>query len=387
MRLLHISDLHIGKHVNDFPLIEDQRFMLDRIVEMIGSYNVDALLIAGDIYDKSSPSAEAVACVDAFLAAVADTGAACFAIAGNHDSAERIAYGSRLFAKQNVFVSPLYDGAIARHTLRDEYGPVDFWLFPFLKPAHVKPYFPDAEIGSDYTAAMRAVVDSCPIDRTRRNVAVAHQFVTACGIDPQRSDSELSLGGLDNVDVSVFDPFDYVALGHIHGPQRIGRDTARYSGSLLKYSASEIRQTKSATLVVLEEKNAAIGIESIPLVARRDMRCIRGPLASLVSDEVKDALSKRERDDYIHAVLTDEFTPIDALAQLRAVYPNTMSIAYDRTGVEARADVDECLPAVEERIDLAQAFARFYEQRNGSALTEGQRALIARLIEEGAYSR
>lgn len=387
MRLLHISDLHIGKHVNDFPLIEDQRFMLGRIVEMIGAYNVDALLIAGDIYDKSSPSAEAVACVDAFLAAVADGGAACFAIAGNHDSAERIAYGSRLFAKQNVFVSPLYDGTIARHTLHDEYGPVDFWLIPFLKPAHVKPYFTDAEIGSDYTAAMKAVVDSCPIDRARRNVAVAHQFVTACGVDPQRSDSELSLGGLDNVDVSVFDPFDYVALGHIHRPQRIGRDTARYSGSLLKYSASEIRQTKSATLVVLEEKGTAIGIESIPLVAQRDMRCIRGPLASLVSDEVKNALSKQERDDYIHAVLTDEFTPIDALAQLRAVYPNTMSIAYDRGRVESLADSDDRLPVGEERIDLTQEFARFYEQRNGSALTEGQRALVARLIEEGAYSR
>lgn len=386
MRLLHLADLHIGKQVNEFSLLEDQNYMLDTVLRIVAERHVDAVLLAGDIYDRSSPSAEAIACVDRFLSALAQSGAACFAIPGNHDSAERVAYASALLEKNNVFICPVYDGRIMSRTLEDEHGSVTFWLVPFLKPAHIRPFFPEEKI-DDYTSALRCAIEACDIDATQRNVALAHQFVTFAGVAPERSDSELSIGGLDNVDASVFDPFDYVALGHIHRPQRIGRDTMRYSGSLLKYSASEVRYPKSAPLVTLGAKGE-VDIELIELTPLRDMREIKGPLSALTSDETIAGLEPREREDYIHAVLTDEFPPIDALATLRAVYPNVMSVAYDnarsaRTGAVSRcedfAGIDDLEP-----IEL---FARFYREQNGADLTEGQYGIALKALEESEENR
>ncbi len=384
MKLLHVSDLHIGKQVNEFPMLEDQRFILQRILDIIADRQVDALLIAGDIYDRSAPSAESVACADWFFSSVARTGAACFAIAGNHDSAERIAYGSSLFANQGVYLSPVYDGSIAKHTLEDEYGPVDFWLLPFLRPASVRHFFPDAAIETDYSAALSTVVASCDIDPSRRNVALSHQFVTFAGAETLRSDSELSLGGLDNVDARVFDAFDYVALGHIHRPQRIGRDTVRYSGSPLKYSASEIRYPKSAPLVTLNEKGS-VDIELIPLAPLHDMREIRGPLAELTANDVVSGLSAAERSDYIFAVLTDALPPIDALSSLRAVYPNVMAISYDNARTQADSPASRAQgPDIDniESIDPLDLFARFYEERNGEPMTPAQTELARKALEE-----
>ncbi|MEG0503609.1 MAG: exonuclease SbcCD subunit D, partial [Raoultibacter sp.] len=302
MKILHLADLHIGKQVNGFPLIEDQRFALEAVLAAARDHSVDALLLAGDLYDKSSPSAEAVCLLDWFFTEVATAGLPCYAIPGNHDSAERVAYVSGLLTRQGIHLAPIFDGRVTHHSLEDEHGPVTFWLLPFMKPAHVRAFFPDADIGQDYTAALRTVLADCPLETSQRNVLIAHQFVTSGTAEPERSDSELSVGGLDNVDASVFADFDYVALGHIHRPQRIGRDEVRYAGSLLKYSFSEIKYPKSATLVELGPKGT-ISITLLPLEPLHDMREIKGPLASLLADDVVTA---SKSDDYLHVVLTDE---------------------------------------------------------------------------------
>ncbi|MDO4443689.1 MAG: exonuclease SbcCD subunit D [Slackia sp.] len=386
MRLLHISDLHIGKHVNEFPMIDDQRYILDTLLDIIRTREVDALLIAGDIYDRSSPSAEAVACVDEFLSAVAQTGASCFAIAGNHDSAERVAYASSLLAKNRIHLSPVYDGTIAHVTMEDEHGSVVFWLIPFLKPAHVRTYFPDDAI-DDYTSALECALDACPIDRTQRNVAIAHQFVTFGGSEPERSDSELSLGGMDNVDASVFEAFDYVALGHIHRPQRLARDTMRYSGSPLKYSASEMRYPKSAPLIELGPKGD-VSIELVVLEPLHDMRAIKGPIADLTADDTVSSLDPEDREDYIHAVLTDEFPPIDALSKLRAVYPNVMSVSYDNARTSAENEEILGIDA-DEMSDMnpLELFARFYRDQNGEEMTARQYETALHALEKSEENR
>ena len=385
MRLLHLSDLHIGKQVNEFSLLEDQALMLETVVGIVEQRDVDAVIIAGDVYDRSAPSADAVACFDKFLSSLADTGAACFIIPGNHDSAERIAYAAHLLEKNRVHIAPVYDGTVARRTLTDEYGETTFWLFPFIRPASVKRFFPDDDI-PDYTAAMQHVIEACDIDPARRNVAIAHQFVTYSGIEPDRSDSELSLGGIDNVDASVFDAFDYVALGHIHRPQQVGRKTVRYSGSLLKYSASEIDYDKSAPLITLKEKGD-VEVELVALAPVRDMVRIKGPLEKLVSPEATAELDERDRNHYVHAVLTDEFAPIDALSALRAVYPNVMSISFDNARTAAAQE--ECGGGAEnvDRIDPIDLFARFYREQNGADMTDAQYEAVREALEESEEDR
>ena len=254
MKVLHVSDLHIGKRVNGMSMLDDQRYILRQILDIAEKRQVSVLLIAGDVYDKASPSAEAVTVFDAFLTDAVAADLRVLAIPGNHDSAERIAYAQGLLEKQGVCLPPVYAGEVERVELEDEHGPVEFWLLPFLKPGDVRRFFPDEEIGDDYSAALRAVLGACAIDQGKRNVVLSHQLVTAYGTAPDRADDEIKLGGMDNVDVSVYDAFDYVALGHVHRPQRVGRDTVRYSGSPLKYSFSEARYDKSAALIELGEK-------------------------------------------------------------------------------------------------------------------------------------
>ena len=228
MKVLHVSDLHIGKRVNGMSMLDDQRYILRQILDIAEKRQVGVLLIVGDVYDKASPSAEAVTVFDAFLTDAVAAGLHVLAIPGNHDSAERIAYAQGLLEKQGVCLPPVYAGEVERVELEDEHGPVEFWLLPFLKPGDVRRFFPDEEIGDDYSAALRAVLGACAIDQGKRNVVLSHQLVTAYGTAPDRADDEIKLGGMDNVDVSVYDAFDYVALGHVHRPQRVGRDTVRY---------------------------------------------------------------------------------------------------------------------------------------------------------------
>ena len=379
MKLLHIADLHIGKTMNGFSLLEDQRYALAHVIEIACERNVDALLLAGDLYDKTTPSAEAVALLDWFFDQVLDAGLTCFAIPGNHDSAERVAYAQGPLAREGIYVAPLFEGKLEPIRMEDEYGTVAFWLLPFLKPANVRPLYPNAEIGTDYTEAVRAVLQANPPAADERNVLLCHQFVVSGGSEPLRSDSELQVGGLDAVDVGVFEAYDYVALGHIRRPQRIGRDAVRYAGSLLKYSASEAAYPKSAALVELGRIGQPPAIELAPIPPLHDMRCVTGPLEELLAPEVAGSADTQ---DYLYVTLTDENPRIDTLARLRSVYPNVMALEYVRT---AAPRIDESVasakPEEQKLPDAFQMFEEFFERQTGSPLTRQQEKLARETLD------
>lgn len=385
MKFLHLSDLHIGKHVNGFNMAECQRHALSQVLSIARRENVDAIVLAGDIYDKTAPSEEAVDIFDRFITEIAESEIPCLGIPGNHDSAERIAYAQQLLKRQGVHLPQVFTGRVSSVTLEDRFGIVTFWLLPFLRPVDVRRFFPNAAIGDDYTAAIKTVLDSCNIDRTQRNVLVAHQFVTWSGTGPQRADDEISLGGVDNVDASALEAFDYVALGHVHRPQRIGRDTIRYAGSLLKYSVSEARFAKSVTLVELGEKNptqepgSCVSFSTIPLEPLHDLRQIKGPLNELISDSVA---SQGDCEDFMHVVLTDPEPQLDALARIRDVYPNVMTLEYDRermAAIPGQAQADAA-----EQLDPFELFCGFFHAQTGADLTDGQRSLVHELLRSAA---
>ncbi len=377
MKVLHISDLHIGKRVNGMSMLDDQRYILRQILDIAEKRQVSVLLIAGDVYDKASPSAEAVTVFDAFLTDAVAAGLRVLAIPGNHDSAERIAYAQGLLEKQGVCLPPVYAGEGERVELEDEHGPVEFWLLPFLKPGDVRRFFPDEEIGDDYSAALRAVLGACVIDQVKRNVALSHQLVTAYGTAPDRADDEIKLGGMDNVDVSVYDAFDYVALGHVHRPQRVGRDTVRYSGSPLKYSFSEARYGKSVALVELGEKKPGddvgecVSFELIPLVPLHDVREVRGTLA--------DVLAMGAESDYLHITLSDEHPQLDAMAKIHEVFPNAMMLDYDNVTVLIDRPQTQ-LTADPDSMDTLELFGAFYESQVGNPLDDEQQDFARKLI-------
>lgn len=377
MKVLHVSDLHIGKRVNGMSMLDDQRYILRQILDIAEKRQVSVLLIVGDVYDKASPSAEAVTVFDAFLTDAVAAGLHVLAIPGNHDSAERIAYAQGLLEKQGVCLPPVYAGEVERVELEDEHGPVEFWLLPFLKPGDVRRFFPDEEIGDDYSAALRAVLGACAIDQGKRNVVLSHQLVTAYGTAPDRADDEIKLGGMDNVDVSVYDAFDYVALGHVHRPQRVGRDTVRYSGSPLKYSFSEARYGKSVALVELGEKRPGddvgecVSFELIPLVPLHDVREIRGTLA--------DVLAMGAESDYLHITLSDEHPQLDAMAKIHEVFPNAMMLDYDNVTVLIDRPQTQ-LTADPDSMDTLDLFSAFYESQVGNSLDDEQRGFARKLI-------
>ena len=381
MKVLHVSDSHIGKRVNGMSMLDDQRYMLRQILDIAKKHQVSVLLIAGDVYDKASPSAEAVTVFDAFLTDAVAAGLRVLAIPGNHDSAERIAYAQGLLEKQGVCLPPVYAGAVERVELEDEHGPVEFWLLPFLKPGDVRRFFPDGEIGDDYSAALRAVLGACTIDQGKRNVVLSHQLVTAYGTAPDRADDEIKLGGMDNVDVSVYDAFDYVALGHVHRPQRVGRDTVRYSGSPLKYSFSEARYGKSVALVELGEKKPGddvgecVSFELIPLVPLHDVREVRGTLADVLA--MGTALDASQ--DYLHITLSDEHPQLDAMAKIHEVFPNAMMLDYDNVTVLIDRPQTQ-LTADPDSMDTLDFFSAFYESQVGNPLDNEQRDFARKLI-------
>lgn len=372
MKLLHLSDLHLGKRVNEFNLLDDQDFILRRVLELFDAERPDALLIAGDVYDKSVPSAEAVELFHRFLCALSERRAEVFIISGNHDSAERIAFGAGLMDASGIHMSPVYAGTLAPLTLTDEYGPVRFWLLPFLKPVQLRRFFPEAEIASG-SDALRCALSALPLDAAERNVLLAHQFVTGA----ERSESEeLSVGGSDNVDASVFDAFDYVALGHLHAPQAVGRETLRYCGSPLAYSFSEIAREKSATLVELGAKGE-VRVYTAPLEPRRRMREVRGSYLEL---SALSAYRGTATDDYLHVILTDEEDVPDAMAKLRVIYPNLMKLDYDNA--RTRASVELSAPEEQQRKSPLTLFGELYEKQNNRPMSEEQRRFAAALIEK-----
>lgn len=366
MKFFHLSDLHLGRRMYEFSLIDDQRFILEEIVSLAEKECPDAVVIAGDIYDRAVPSAEAVELFDSFLTELAGRHIPVLAISGNHDSPERIAFGAGLMSPSGVHLSPVYNGRVEPVTLSDAYGEVRFYLLPFIKPANVRRFYPDAVIES-YTDALRCAVEHMNVDPSARNVLVTHQFVTG-GI---RSDSEdVTVGGTDNVDAAVFDGFDYVALGHLHGAQKIGRETLRYSGTPLKYSFAEKDQIKSITVVKLGAKGN-VSVSSLPLTPRRDMREIRGTYAELT---LRDNYAGTNTEDYIHAILTDENDLPNALARLRSIYPNLMKLDYDNLRTRTSAVI-----AAQERcrtMTEAELFAELYEKQNGQKMN----------AEQGAYA-
>ena len=372
MKLIHLSDLHLGKRVNEFNMLEEQDYMLRVILQLLDAEKPDAVLIAGDVYDKSVPSAEAVQLCDWFLTRLSERKLPVFLISGNHDSPERLAFGARLMDRSGVHVSPVYDGHVEPFELRDEYGPVRFYLLPFLKPAHVRRFFPDETIES-YSDALRTAISAMAPDPDVRSVLLTHQFVTGA----ERCESEeLSVGGSDNVDASVFDGFDYVALGHLHGPQSVGREGLRYCGSPLKYSFSEARQQKSLTVAELGEKGT-LTVRTLPLTPRHDLREIRGSYLELTARSFYQGTAT---DDYLHVTLTDEDDVPDAIGKLRVIYPNLMKLDYDNARTRRSAAIG---PAQEqERKHPLELFEELYEKQNNQAMSDEQRGYLRTLMEE-----
>ena len=377
MKFLHISDLHIGKRVNEFSMIEDQKYILNQILRIAEQERAEAVLIAGDIYDKPMPSAEAVQMFDWFLTGLADLGKTVIAVSGNHDSPERIAFGGELMRGRGVYVSPVYRGEALEVALRDEYGDISVHLLPFLKPATLRHALEGRQeeeenrLPESYQEALEIAVKRMEIDVKKRNILVAHQFVTGAG----RCDSEeVSVGGLDNVDASVFDDFDYVALGHIHSPQSVGRETVRYCGTPLKYSFSEAEQEKSVTVLEMGEKGDVV-LSTVPLVPLRDMRKIRGSYGEVMS---RSFYQDTNTEDYVQITLTDEEDIPDGLQKLRTVYPNLMQVAYDNS----RTRQDRTVEAAEqaERKSELELFGEFFELQNNQPMSAEQAAYMEKLI-------
>ena len=373
MKFLHLADLHLGKRVNGFSMLEDQAHILRQILAILDNEQPDGVLIAGDVYDKSVPSVEAVGLLDSFLTELRARGVPVLLISGNHDSPERLAFGGRVMDSCGIHISPVYDGALAPVTLHDEFGPVHVWLLPFVKPAHVRRWFPDADIES-YTDAVAEAVAHMDIDTAARNVLVTHQFVTG---GTRSGSEELSVGGTDNVDSGVFAPFDYVALGHLHGAQHIGRETIRYSGSPLKYSFSEARQHKSVTVVTLGEKGD-VQVRTVALTPLRELREIRGSYDELTARSFYEHTTYRS--DYLHLILTDEQDVFDAMSRLRTIYPYLMTLDYDNARTRAAGGMS--VPAETERRTPLELFEALYTRQNHQPMSEVQRAYIAQLMEQ-----
>ena len=370
MKLIHLSDLHIGKRVNEVSMIAEQAYILSQILKIVDDEQPEAVLICGDVYDKSVPSAEAVTLFDDFLFRLAEKEKQVFIISGNHDSAERLAFGGRLMEGRGIHLSPAYDGQVTPVTLQDPYGEVHFWLLPFLKPIHVKKFYPEAGIET-YTDACRVAVENMPLDLTQRNILLTHQFVTG---SVTCESEEISVGGSDNVDAAVFQDFDYVALGHIHGPQNMGSQRIRYCGTPLKYSFSESGHKKSVTVVELEEKGT-FRLRTVPLVPRHDLREIRGTYEEVTA---KSFYENTPVEDYLHITLTDEEDVPEAVARLRVIYPNLMKLSYDNTRTRSNSVIDGAVDV--RRKSPLQLFAELYELQNNQPMSEKQHLFMQELI-------
>lgn len=372
MKLLHLADLHIGKRVNEISMIEDQRYILTKILNIIDEEKPDAILIAGDVYDKSVPSSEAVEVLDKFINDIASRKIETFIISGNHDGAERLAFASKLIDTTGIHISPAYNGKVEARTLNDEYGSVNFYMLPFIKPINVKQIF-NLEENISYSDAVKIAIEKMNINKSQRNVLLSHQFVTGASV----CDSEdLSVGGTDGVSASVYEDFDYVALGHIHGPQRVSRDTIRYPGTPLKYSFSEVNHKKSVTIVNMEEKGN-ITVSTIPLKAKRDLVELKGKYDELMDKSFYD---KKNLDDYYHITLTDENDVVDAIFKLGKIYNNIMKLDYDN----ARTQSIGKLTAVNdvEHKQPIELIDDFYKKQNGLDMDENQLSYINSIIEK-----
>lgn len=371
MKFLHLSDLHIGKRVNEFSMIEDQKDILNKIIEIVDKEKPQGVIIAGDVYDKSTPSAEAVEVFDNFLYRLSTRNLEVFIISGNHDSAERLAFGNRLMDGSGIHISSVYNGKIEKHSMEDEYGKLNIFMLPFIKPVHVRRYT-ENEISS-YTDALREALSFADIDTKERNILITHQFVT--GAD--RSESEdISVGGSDNVDASVFSDYDYVALGHIHGPQNIESEKIRYCGTPLKYSFSEAGHKKSVTVIELLEKGQ-LKVDTVPLIPLHDMVEIKGKYQDLTAKTYYEGTTLRS--DYVHITLTDEEDIPGAVSKLRVIYENLMKLDVENERTKHRAEFVETADITKTEYEL---FEDLFKMQNGVDLTNEQSNYIKDMIEK-----
>ena len=368
MKLFHISDLHLGKRVYEFSMLEEQKELLHTIINHIDKENPDAILITGDIYDKPIPPVEAVRLLDWFLTELSDKKMPVYIIAGNHDSAQRLEFGRELIGRNGIHIAGSFGEQLDCFKQEDEFGEVNFYLMPFFKPAHVNGIFD--ENFSAYGDAAKALLERNEIDFTERNVILVHQFVTWKG-NAERSDSEMiSLGGVEELDASLFFDFDYTALGHLHSPQRMGKDTVRYAGSPMPYSFSEIRQKKGITVVELKEKGEVL-LDFIPLETKRKYREIKGPLKELIDVAKKTGGSE----DYIRCILTDQEALLDPIGQLRSVYPNLMTLEFADKSNNQEQDflVDT------EDMNPEELFELFFEKQNDRVVNDVQKKLLDKI--------
>ncbi len=373
MKFIHLSDLHLGKRLHELSLIEDQEEILQQILGVIDAEQPAAVFIAGDVYDKSAPSAEAVRLFDWFLAELASRRLRVFVISGNHDSPERIAFGAKIMGASGIHLSPVYDGQVTAIPLSDEHGTLNVYLLPFVKPAHVRRYYEKESIET-YTDAIRVAIAKMGVDESQRNVLLTHQFVTGA----TRSDSEETVGGTDNVDASVFSCFDYVALGHLHGAQNCGTERIRYCGTPLKYSFSEANDCKSVTVLEMGAKSTPLSCKTVALKPVRDLCKIKGRFAELTDAAYYRGLTNLE--DYFQITLTDEDDIPDAMGRLQTIYKNALELRYDNARTRANADVLGAV-GVEQKTAFA-LFSEFFLQQNNTEMTEKQSAYMHDLIEE-----
>lgn len=372
MKIMHLSDLHIGKKVNEYSMLQDQIYILKEILQIIDDEKVETVIIAGDVYDRSLPPNEALELFDEFLYQLSSRNVNVFVISGNHDSPERISYGGRMMTENKIFLSPVYDGNVKPITLNDDYGEVNFYLLPFVRPADIRRYFPDENI-ENYTDAVKVAIDNMNVDFNERNILVTHQFVTGAEL----SESEdIIVGGTDNVSGEVFDGFDYVALGHIHREQTVGKDNIRYCGTPLKYSFSEAKHIKSVTILDFNDKGN-IEYSKIPLTPFRDMREIRGTYYELT---LKSNYENTNTDDYLHITLTDEEDIPDAIGKLRSIYPNIMKLDYDNLRTRGSGTVD-AIENIESKSPF-ELFADLFKQQNNQDMSEEQEEIMRNLIDK-----
>ena len=379
MKFLHLADLHLGKILQEQSLIEDQEYMLKQIIGTIERENIETVLISGDVYDRSVPPAEAVNLLDSFLRTlIKELKIKVFIIAGNHDSKDRLAFGSKIFEDEGLYIESKYNGNLRKVEVQDEYGKLNIYMLPFVKPIEVKQFFKE-DLENNYNTAINKIISEEKINVKERNIILVHQFVTAGMVEPERTESEvLSLGGIENVDVSNFNDFDYVAIGHVHRPQKIGRETARYAGTMLKYSFSEINHNKTIPIIELKDKGD-ININLVQLNPLRDMREIKGPIEELIKQENYEC---GNTNDYIKAVITNEEPVYDAIGQIRRIYPNTLKLEIRNSKTISNVEEQNInLENVKKKTEL-ELFADFYKAQNNADLDEKRTEIIKNIISE-----
>lgn len=371
MKFLHVGDLHIGKSLGEFNLLEDQRFILDQILDIAADYSVDAVLIAGDVYDKSIPSEEAVRLFDYFIRKLVAMKLKTFVISGNHDSDERLNFGSSLFEANEVYISAKYEGTLYKQEFRDEYGKINIWLLPFVKASQVKHFFPEAEIDS-YDKAVRVVLDHAEINKEERNILAAHQFVAGKSEEPVMAGSESvavqNVGLVEKIGADCFQDFDYVALGHIHSPQKVGREEIRYAGSPLKYSLSEVNNSKSVPIITVGKKDE-VSVELVALKPRRDLRRLKGKM-----EQILDKRNITSAEDYIYVTLTDEEPVSDAMSIFQQFYPNTLKIDYDNAHTREMEQID--ISRITEDKSFSELISDFYRLMYGCDMSGEELAIM-----------